>query len=277
MNNPNNEKKQPLAIATEEAFRIISSFTIAIYRIENKVQQLFGSGFFVRDAGQYFLVSAAHVLERLQKEELYFFATTTKIESIAAHISGQVFLSHWVGDREKDPIDIGVTKLSWGSTSPYPEVAQFAIDISYLKPRFLPRHAKDYVIIGYPASQSKTNKPSRTITSTRFGYNGTTSSDDVYIANGFSCESHLILTFDPNVGYDTRGKHRNFPKPQGMSGSPVWVHYDENESFSQERVFPVVAIGTKYIKGVGLIATDISFAIDLIKKAKIARPGNNCS
>lgn len=267
MNGTDTEKTQRLGTATEEAFQIMASFTIAIYRLENQLYQLFGSGFLVKHAGQIFLVSAAHVLEKLKTEELYFFISPTEIASISAHISGKVFLSPCTGDRKNNLIDIGVTKLSWGSASPYPEIAQFAMDISYLKPRYLPRHAKDYLIVGYPASQSKTNKPGRAISSTRFGYDGTTSSDDVYTANGLSCESHLILTFNPSIGYDKNGNHRNFPKPQGMSGSPVWVHYDEDDSFSQERIFPVVAIGTAYIQGVGMISTDVSFAIDLIYKA----------
>ncbi|MEO8002797.1 MAG: hypothetical protein ABI644_13055 [Arenimonas sp.] len=241
----------------------MSAFTIPLYREINNDPQLFGSGFFVKYENQYFLISAAHVLEILRQEPLTYFVT--KNERVA--LSGQVYVTQWSGDRENDPTDIAVLRFNGDATPPYPDVNKFSMDFSYLKSSLLPRSNKHYAMIGYPASKSHIDRPKREVTSDIFAYAASSIPDDDYKTHGYAIETHLILPLDLKIGYDANGTHRNFPKPQGMSGSPIWVHFDEDKSFSDERVFPVVAIGTKYLNGIGIIATDISFAIDLIKKA----------
>jgi hypothetical protein len=50
-----------------------------------------------------------------------------------------------------------------------------------------------------------------------------------------------------------------------MSGSPIVVLYEENAD--QSRVFPVVAVGTRYRKAAKvLIGTDIEFAMGAIEE-----------
>jgi len=52
---------------------------------------------------------------------------------------------------------------------------------------------------------------------------------------------------------------RGVPKPQGMGGSPIVVLY-EAETEGKSRIFPVVAVGTKYRRNTKiLIGTDIQF------------------
>ena len=61
------------------------------------------------------------------------------------------------------------------------------------------------------------------------------------------------------------GTHQNFPKPQGMSGSPIVVLYEE-EGDSDSRVFPVVAVATTYRKSSQLLfGTDVKYVLDAIR------------
>jgi hypothetical protein len=71
---------------------------------------------------------------------------------------------------------------------------------------------------------------------------------------------------DLRTGVDSDGRQRTFPKPQGMSGSPIWVV--EEGPVVGERSFPIVAVGTKYRKPQRiLIGTDIDIVVHMINEA----------
>jgi hypothetical protein len=73
----------------------------------------------------------------------------------------------------------------------------------------------------------------------------------------------VILELDLEDCVDSHGIQRTFPKPQGMSGSPVWMLAEKVNSGS--RVYPIVGIGIEYRKAQrALVATDIGVAIDMI-------------
>src|SRR6185437_3733095 len=81
---------------------------------------------------------------------------------------------------------------------------------------------------------------------------------------GFASDTHVVLPLHLKEGLDVDGRVRTFPKPQGMSGSPIVVLF-ETDPDGRFRVFPVVAIGTRYrIKSKILIGTDVRFALEMI-------------
>lgn len=256
-----NEKTLPKVI--DEATDLLAKFVVPLYEDDDRGRpSLLGSGFFVNANEHYFFVSAAHVLETLKKKPLYYYITNATTRKL----SGKLLLNPWHGDRERDPIDIGVLKLSGEGLPPYPKVDKFAMDISYLRPGFLPRSGKNYMIVGFPASRSKVNRVAREVAATPYGYHNYSVEESEYSKQGLTPEAHLVLPLDLEVGFDSNGKHRNFPRPQGMSGSPMWVLYDE-EGGNNDRVFPVVAVGTKYRKNKRIIiGTDIAVVVDMIKK-----------
>ena len=62
-------------------------------------------------------------------------------------------------------------------------------------------------------------------------------------------------------------KHKNIPKPQGMSGAPIFVLYDD-EPKDELQFFPLVAVGTRYKKPEkALVGTDIEFVLRMITNA----------
>jgi hypothetical protein len=98
-----------------------------------------------------------------------------------------------------------------------------------------------------------------------YAYRSDPIEENQYPAEGLNPESHVLLPLDLRNGLDPAGKIRAFPKPQGMSGSPIVVLYEE--ALDASRVFPVVAVGTRYRRSKKvLIGTDIGFALGAIEQ-----------
>jgi hypothetical protein len=248
----------------DEAAALFAKFVVPLYESDTRLRpSLHGTGFFVRTGERHFLVSAGHVLETLKTRPLFYYVSP----GITRKLSGQLLLNPWQGDRENDPIDVGVLRLSDEELPPYPEVNKFAMDISYLRPGLLPRSGRNYMIVGFPASQSEVSPMAREVAATAYGYRNYSIEDSAYFEQGLTPEANLVLPLHLEVGFDSSGKHRNFPRPQGMSGSPVWALYDE-DGRDDLRMFPVVAVGTKYRKKEGLlVGTDIAVVLNMIHDA----------
>lgn len=141
------------------------------------------------------------------------------------------------------------------------------MDISCLRPRLLPRDEKIYAFVGFPASRGKVNTLVKEVTAAPYAYRSRSAPDQEYSMYGVSPETHIVLPLDLKQGVDSNGGHRNFPKPQGMSGSPIWTLLDE-QGATDSQVFSVVAVGTKYRKAKRvLLGTDIGVAVRMIHEA----------
>jgi hypothetical protein len=244
----------------DEAADILGRIVVPLYRDENGRPEHFGTGFFVRQGQATFLVSAAHVLEH--GRELFYYVKP----NVVAQLSGDVRLSKWSGDRENDPVDIGVLKLD-RSAPPYPDVDKFALDASYLNARLVPREDKVYTIIGFPETKSRTDPRARQITSTSYSLRVRSIPDRQYAELDCSPEAHIVLSVDLRDGVDSTGQQRNFPKPQGMSGGPIFMLHDQ-AGRSNTRSFPIVGVGTKYRRTRNaLIGTDVDIVRAMINEA----------
>lgn len=250
--------------AIDDAMGLMAKFVVPLYEDNGRGQpSSHGSGFFIKAGEYHFLVSAAHVLETMKAKSLFYYISPT----IKRKLSGKLLLNPWQGDRENDLIDVGVLRLTGEGLPPYPDVNKFAIDASYLLPSYLPRSSKDYMVVGFPASKSNVNPLRREVAATAYGYRNHSIPDLEYHKQGLLPETHLALPLDLEVGFDSKGKHRNFPKPQGMSGSPIWVLYNEDEQ-DDGRSLHIVGIGTKYRRNERLlIGTDVAVAVKMINAA----------
>lgn len=164
-------------------------------------------------------------------------------------------------------IDVGVLKLTEEPTPPYPAVKKFAMDITYLKPAYHPRSGKNYAIIGFPATKNRVRVVEREVLAAPYAYRSQSLREEEYRTHGVSTDTHVVLPLNVKRAFDPEGKRIHFPKPQGMSGSPIVVLYDD-ELDDQSRVFPVVAVGTTYrAQKQVLIGTDVGFVMDAISRA----------
>jgi hypothetical protein len=136
----------------------------------------------------------------------------------------------------------------------------------YLQPSKLPRSGKNYVIIGYPHSKNRFSVATQTVIASPYAYRSDSISDEEYGKYGVTPESHVILPLSRKEGFDTSGNLTTFPKPAGMSGSPVIALYGDGTE--ESRVFPVVAVAIEYReKQKILIATDVKYVIEAMANA----------
>jgi hypothetical protein len=244
-----------------EAVDLLTKFSIPLY-VKDKYGRpdQFDTGFFVRARDSHFLVSAAHVLDVARTRHVFYYTTPTTVRTL----TGKILTTGFHNSRDDDPLDVGVMKMTGDALPPYPEVDKFAMDISYLHPNYVPRANKHYVIVGFPATKSVIDTQRRIALASAYAYRSDSFDDKDYDSMRVNATTHVALPLNLRKGIDTTGKIRTFPKPQGMSGSPVVVLFEDTNQ-KQPRIFPVVAIGVRYRKSQKvLIGTDVRFAVEAI-------------
>jgi hypothetical protein len=249
-----------LPYACAQAADVLLSLSIPLYQPIDGRPWLCGTAFIVRTPSGYFLVSAAHVLDRAEQNGLLFYSDP----KTQRFVRGPCMRSSDTSRRREDLFDIGVVRLSDGAMPPYAGVNKDSVDASWLKPRDLPRKGKNHLIIGFPQSKTAISKASREVTVTSCAYRSDSINDDDYPRFGLDPRTHVAIRLDLKVGFDPDGKHRNLPRPQGMSGAPLIVLFDE-DGVGEPRHFPIVAVGIEFRRTQSLlVGTDISIAMALI-------------
>ena len=253
---------QKLDNAIGTAIDTLIDFSIPLYVDSDGKPSHLGTGFFVQKKDDYFLVSAAHVLDIALSHGLFFYSSPSVIQ----HLTGRLVRSRPTEVGRDEHVDIGVVKITGEVQSPYPEVRKFAMDISYLKPRYLPRSKKHFAFIGFPATKSKVKRKDRTILVKPYSYRSDSILEGDYARHGVQPETHVVLPLDLRKGFDPDGNKVHFPKPQGMSGAPVVVLYEQDDGGS--RTFPVVAVTIEYRKkDKVVVATDVQYVLEAIDRA----------
>lgn len=253
-----------LSVAIEQATALLLKFSVPLYQNHNGRPSLYGTGFFVKAGNDNFLISAGHVLDPTKHNGLFFYSAP----GTHRHLSGQLLLSKHEKNSGKDMKDIGVLKLSESDAPPYLEVDKFAMDISYLEPRYRPRAGKRYILIGFPATKSVIkNTPNKSVTTAPYAFRNWSIDDAEYSKHGLDPDMHVALPLKLKKTFGADGAHQHFPKPQGMSGSPIVVLYDE-EGDDDPNSFPVVAVATDYRRSSNILfGTDIQCVLDAIKNS----------
>lgn len=246
----------------DAAITTLTKFSIPLYLNTSSGPVQFGTGFFVRRGEDCFLVSAAHVLDKSLSHGLYYYVTP----NIIRHISGRLVRSKTNGSRDEDTIDIGVVKMTGNMLPPYPDVQKFAMDIAYLAPSYVPRSGKHYAFIGFPGTKTKVSNINRSIEAQAYAYRSDSILVEEYSIHGVSPNTHVVIPMNLRKGFDSTGNLIHFPKPQGMSGSPVVVLYELEDG--GHRTFPVVAVAIEYRKPKKIvIATDVQYVLEAIDHA----------
>lgn len=256
------EAKNTVKSLDDQIVDLLIKFSIPLYIDDEDVPTQIGTGFIVHSEHGFFLVSAAHVLDDALTHGMYFYCRP----SLKRHLSGKLVRSKVTPDRTQDSIDVGVLRLLDGPFPPYQEVDKFAMDISYLKPRYVPREGSQYLMIGYPSTKSKVSRTAPFVSVAPYALTTDSAEPEEYRKHALPEETHILLKLDVKNAFDTQsGRHMHFPKPQGMSGAPVIVSYDDNE---ESRVFPVVGVAIEHRATARIIvATDVRFVLEAIDVA----------
>jgi hypothetical protein len=222
-----------------------------------------GTGFLVSSASGSFLVSAAHVFDCSRSLFFYVGPKTQR------WLSGEARLTKKPDgkSRESDRLDVGVLKLRSPGLPPYPQVDKYALPISDFMAGALPREGKVYLVLGFPGSKSQPHLVRRDVTSEPHAFFNTSPPMQKYTKIGVAPDSHIVIAFERTKALGPNGEVRTFPKPAGMSGSPVWLLYDEVGPNDPTRAL-VVGIFIEYKKSHHvMIAADISISLNMIYEA----------
>lgn len=250
-----------LSTVIEESLQLLSKYVIPIYRTYRRRPQLAGSGFFVTNAGKDFLVSAAHVLDEMVSNPLFFYIAP----GVTRNLSGDLIRPRVMGSRNSDLIDVAVLMITGQDMPPYPDVDKHKLQISSLVPQNIPRAGKHYAIVGFPSSKSKPNPDAKTVKAIAYAYHNPSIDDMDYDRFGFDPKNHVLMSFDQKNGFDKNGRHVAFPNPQGMSGSPLWELFD-NDVQNANKEFSVAGVGIEHRKDSRLmISTDIKYVLEMIR------------
>lgn len=255
--------------------RLNSAISSALELLEKAVIPLFedfkgkpavvGTGLLVRYRSHVFLLSAAHVLLQLRHKNIYYFSESGAIK----HITGKITTNSYIGDRRKDNVDIGVVRLE-NDPLIYPSVNKYAINSSIFRFGEIASPTARYALIGYPASKLKVLMHPVQILIEPYAYLAHSAPTHEYSNHGISTASHLYLVFDRRHSCDLAGNSRAFPKPHGISGSPVFILYDFNESSEDKHpdYFTFAGLITTWKpKESRLIATSVNLVLDLLQNA----------
>lgn len=222
-----------------------------------------GSGFLVSAGTTSYLVSAAHVFDSVKdgREPFFYIGPKTKRKlSGSARITRAPNGQH----RRNDHLDIGVLRLEGPSLPPYPDVEKYQLPIGALKAAALPREGKQYLLVGFPGTQTRIDLAKREVTTKLYSYRNISHPTSNYQSIGVDPRSHVALIFDRKRSVGADGNARMFPDPAEMSGSPVWLLYDENGPNDRTQT-PVVAVAIEHRKDQrAIVATDIGLALAYI-------------
>ena len=225
-----------------------------------------GSGFLVSARTASYLISAAHVIDIVKdgREPYFYIGPKTKRK-----LSGSARLTRLPPGRSRlsDNIDVGVLKLEGPGLPPYPDVEKYPLQIEALRPGVLPRANKQYLLAGFPGTQTELNLAERQVTTKLYSYRNISHPADKYASICLDPQSHIAVIFDHKRALGPDGHLRKFPNLAEMSGSPLWLlnnHVGPNDPPQT----PVVGIFIEHRKSHrAMIATDIGFALAYIHGA----------
>lgn len=204
----------------EDTFEGLRPFVVPIFSPDSQGRlQVEGSGVLLRVSEEYFLLTAAHVLDNASggREEggraLYLPVGREPWELDLAADCFQSIAPE--GDRKRDLLDVGLLRLR-------SILAKGLSDNGYrwLVPADLQLTEVDrpgaralYGFMGYPSSQSRRNPIRKTLRRTCFHYSNKPLTPGEVIAKGFRPEAHIVIPVE---------KRRGLPRLEGMSGGAVW-------------------------------------------------------
>lgn len=228
-----------------------------------KRPSLVGSSFLVSSGNSIFLVSAAHVLDEYR--QLHFYVEPGVVRKLTGTLLRTKLPPN--GGRLNDRVDVGVLRLEGDALPPYLKVGKYALPISALRPNALPREHKHYLVVGFPATKSRANPSKQELKSEPVSYRNITAPPSKYDELHISSETHIAINLDLGNVLMPGGSISVFPKPSGLSGSPVWLLYDELGTNDPNQTQVVGILIEYHNRAQVLIASDVEVAIKLIDAA----------
>jgi hypothetical protein len=252
--------------AFREIFNKLGNCVVPIFEINGSQKNVFGSGLLVHAFGENFLLTSAHVVERLGNHNIQVYTGGNMYR-----LPEGVLLVQSAG-KSMDSVDLAIFKLSGAS------VSSFANSYSYMEFDGLTNvvpHSEGfaYVILGYPCSR---NKFRYSVKLEQFGGVFGEADDTVYSALKKRKESDFILGVEKRGTIDLFSDEkapRTLPNLKGLSGGGVWMigNFDkEGEGFRQP--VPIGIVREIDYQRKALLITRVQYSLPALEDfARIAK------
>jgi hypothetical protein len=198
----------------------VSRYIVPIFADINGAPVSMGTGFLLNTGQDHVLITAAHVLDRLTTLPHYFYAE----QRVRRALTPPVLVSKLPlsGDRADDRVDIGVVILRDEGLPPYPAVGRDSMPLNLINPYAMPRAGKKFAFVGYPSTKGKADRVSLDLRSASYAYLSGPAPAGTYAKLDLDPRFHIVLPFSKRGVVDLDGKSFNCPKPNGISGAPLW-------------------------------------------------------
>ncbi len=226
---------------------------------------LIGTSLLVEKAGTHYFVSARHVMDHAHDQGgLSYYVERGTLHRLYGSI---LHTQPHSNPPSNDRYDVAVVKLASDARPPGISIRKVPLAFASLRAFQLPRQGKHYLVTGFPQSRSRANPHSRQLRSEPSGFRIVSASSDDYRSLELKEDHHIVLGLDiANMTFPD-GTQRKIADPHGMSGSPLWLLFDEQGRNDPSRT-PAVGVVTEYHKDKRLlVATDIAIAIHLINES----------
>ena len=247
---------------TELAGRLVNHVVPLFSIPPGKRPVLIGTGLLVSGKSGTFLVSAKHVIDHAKPpSRLYFYSETRELRQLTGHVRYP-----FTPANEKDRLDVAIVALPKGTPTVFRSIWKIPIPLEQLAPNRIPRKSHHYLAIGFPKSRSRADPSNMQVRSEPHGFQVVSSSEASYRALGLREDSHIVMNLNIKEMRFPDGSLRPIPDPHGMSGSPLWLLFDDGGPNDPART-PVLGVVIEYHKQSNLlVATDIGIALDLIRE-----------
>lgn len=223
------------------------SCPLFVPNIERKVVDLVGTSIPVYAEGRFFLVTAAHVVQRFSTSELLY--PTDHINQDSQDVVGLcdekigVRLAQQLNKHGQDDVDLGVIEIPPGKlSSKYTTVPKYMIADSINL-----NHIGEITLIGYPSTRNK------------YRYNSLISKvnsqayilkhkKSIYESQGLNPLIHFCVEFNEKQMQDEKGNPSLPPDPHGISGGPAWYVTETAKRAGTDEGAQLVGIVTDYEK-----------------------------
>lgn len=220
--------------------------------------EICGSSLLLQNVDRMYLVTAAHVLDPLRvNEPIFFYSDSENIIQIGGSFHSSS--PHLKNERNGDKVDIAIWRIPDECISMMSTYQP--VPISQLKPDGADRRGKTYGVVGYPCTLSKADFLKKTLTTKVLCYYNPAFELSEYGKFGFDAKTHIIVKYDRKRVVSPNGDQQISPDPHGLSGSPLWIFFDQSR---EERVWmePIVGIVVEHNPlHKGIIATGIQHVL----------------
>ena len=244
--------------------RTIAKSTCKLYihrKDKISVPQSLGTSLLLEFNGNHYCISNAHVLIDEDFGKAFVINKAAKSMTIGGHFFSTRMPEN--GKREDDTFDLSIVKFPDDAVKWLKDSGYLFIGMDKINSGFTPSKDDLMLMVGYPASTTKTIIRERKIITQPFYYVTNLSQNGVTGFN-FSDDHHIIVNYQrKRITNPITKKIQTGPLPYGMSGGGLWQLQKNNDG---DWAAYLVGVMFEYLKKhSAIVSTKIGVALEIIK------------